>query len=60
MTGTATAGIPVVFPGEQLTEHAMQILRSVLESGGRITGAADSKLQQLRVIIDDAVSLGDI
>ena len=53
------AGIPIVFPGEVLTEHALQILRSVMESGGRITGATDSKLQQLCVIIHDAVSLGE-
>jgi arginine/lysine/ornithine decarboxylase len=43
-------GIPVLFPGELISEDAVQSLRHVLDAGGLITGCADPTLQTLQVI----------
>lgn len=43
-------GIPVVAPGEMITDEAVGQLKAVLEAGGIITGAADSALSTLVVM----------
>jgi arginine decarboxylase len=43
-------GIPVLMPGEVITEAAIEFLRQVLEAGGVVSGCADANLQTLRVV----------
>lgn len=43
-------GIPVLMPGEQVTESAIAMLKTVLNSGGFIAGCSDPSLGTLRVI----------
>jgi arginine decarboxylase len=43
-------GIPVLFPGEVVTEGAIAYLQQVIAAGGRVTGCADSHLRTLNVI----------
>lgn len=43
-------GVPVLFPGEVLTQRALDVLQDVLCAGGVITGPEDSSLQTLRVV----------
>ena len=43
-------GIPVLLPGEQITEAAIVDLQEVLAAGGLISGCADSSLKTLRVV----------
>ncbi len=43
-------GIPVLLPGEQITEDAIANLQQILAAGGMISGCADSTLETLRVV----------
>jgi arginine decarboxylase len=43
-------GIPVLFPGEVVTERAIAYLQQVIAAGGMITGCADSHLRTLSVV----------
>lgn len=43
-------GIPVLMPGEYITQDALNALQYVLKSGGFITGCTDPTLQTLRVV----------
>ena len=43
-------GVPAVCPGERLTPEVVRLMRSVLQSGGKITGASDESLATIRVI----------
>jgi arginine/lysine/ornithine decarboxylase len=43
-------GIPVLMPGEIITQESIDYLRDVLAAGGTITGCSDSSLQTLEVI----------
>jgi len=43
-------GIPVLAPGEQVTAHAVEVLRQAQAAGVRIAYAADSTLSHLRVV----------
>lgn len=46
-------GVPVLFPGEVVTDAAMQLLRRTLAQGGCVTGASDATLDTLLVLADD-------
>ena len=43
-------GVPVLFPGEEITREAIGSLRLALEMGGSITGASDKTLQTILVL----------
>ena len=43
-------GIPVLMPGEIITQEALQYLQQVLASGGKITGCSDPRLQTLKIV----------
>lgn len=43
-------GIPVLLPGEQITESAIEQLQAVLHAGGSISGCADLSLRTLKVV----------
>ena len=43
-------GIPVLLPGEQITEAAIANLQEIFAFGGMISGCADSSLKTLRVV----------
>ena len=43
-------GIPVLLPGEQITEAAIVNLQEIFAFGGMISGCADSSLKTLRVV----------
>ncbi len=43
-------GIPVLLPGERITENAIRLLQTVLNSGGLISGCSDSTLNTLKVV----------
>ncbi len=43
-------GIPVLAPGERITEEVLEYLRFAQEKGCQITGAEDSSLQTIRVV----------
>ena len=43
-------GIPIIMPGEQITENAIVYLQQIVAAGGMLTGCADSNLQIMRVI----------
>lgn len=43
-------GIPVLMPGERITQTAIDDLQQVLASGGMISGCADPDLKTLKVI----------
>lgn len=43
-------GIPVVIPGERITQAALEGLRQAVDLGGMVTGGADPQLGMLRVI----------
>src|SRR3954468_15412869 len=45
-------GIPAVAPGELYTEENVSYLQAFVEAGGFVEGAADPKLQKLRVVAD--------
>jgi arginine/lysine/ornithine decarboxylase len=52
-SSVVNAGIPVVFPGEVLTGEALRYLKSVVDDDGRITGATDSSLTEVMVIVNE-------
>ncbi|MEG3841994.1 aminotransferase class I/II-fold pyridoxal phosphate-dependent enzyme [Microcoleus sp. herbarium14] len=43
-------GIPVLMPGEIITQEALEYLQHILAGGGKITGCSDPKLQTLKVV----------
>jgi len=43
-------GIPILFPGEVITQEAIHSLHQILANGGVLTGCADSDLGSLSVI----------
>ena len=43
-------GIPVLMPGEIITQEALKYLLQILAGGGKITGCSDSSLQSLKVV----------
>ena len=43
-------GVPVLCPGERLTEAVMGYIRRGLVQGRRVTGAADAALREIRII----------
>jgi arginine decarboxylase len=45
-------GIPAVAPGELYTDENVSYLEAFVEAGGFVEGAADPKLQKLRVVAD--------
>lgn len=45
-------GIPVLLPGERVTEAAIAYLQEVQKAGGRITGCADASLATLQVVLE--------
>ncbi len=52
-------GIPVLCPGEVITQEIYTYLMNVLDSGARINGQSDSRLQTIKVLEDaPAVSQG--
>lgn len=46
-------GIPVVLPGEELTEPVLRYLRSGVEAGMNLPDAADTQLETVRVVAED-------
>jgi arginine/lysine/ornithine decarboxylase len=46
-------GVPVLFPGEAISAAAVQLLQQTVQAGGTVTGAADSSLQTLLVVVDE-------
>lgn len=44
-------GIPILMPGEVITQEAINYLREVLSCGGVITGCSDDSLETIKVII---------
>lgn len=46
-------GVPVVFPGEQFSQEAVELLQATLAEGGVVTGASDPQLQTVLVIAAD-------
>ena len=43
-------GIPVLMPGEIITQEALEYLLQILAGGGKITGCSEPKLQTLKVV----------
>jgi arginine/lysine/ornithine decarboxylase len=43
-------GIPILLPGERITKDAVVLLKSVLQSGGFISGCSDPTLNTLKVL----------
>lgn len=43
-------GIPILLPGEAITEDAIASLQKIVDAGGFVSGCADDSLQTLRVI----------
>lgn len=43
-------GVPAIVPGEVYTNEIVQQLQSVVQMGGKVTGAADETLRTLNVI----------
>jgi arginine decarboxylase len=43
-------GIPLILPGEKITEEAIAQLQQIQTSGGLITGCEDSSLRKLKVM----------
>jgi arginine/lysine/ornithine decarboxylase len=43
-------GIPILFPGEVVTEEAIAYLQQVIAAGGVVTGCADRHLRTLNVV----------
>lgn len=50
-------GIPVLLPGEIVTQHGIQLLKTVLDAGGSVSGASDNTLSTIRVIDETATNL---
>lgn len=45
-------GIPVLMPGETITENAIAYLQQVINCGGEVTGCSDTTLETMLVIND--------
>jgi lysine decarboxylase len=45
-------GIPVLIPGEVITEEAINYLQQVMKLGGMISGCQDDSLEQFQVIVE--------
>jgi arginine/lysine/ornithine decarboxylase len=43
-------GVPVLAPGEEVTDEIVEYLQQFVEAGGFVEGAADQALEQLRVV----------
>jgi arginine/lysine/ornithine decarboxylase len=43
-------GIPVIMPGEMITQASIETLQQVLKLGGIITGATDPELKTIQII----------
>ena len=43
-------GVPAVYPGERMSKEVLEVLRNVMECGGKVVGAADGSFQTLRVL----------
>ena len=43
-------GIPVLLPGARITQEAIVLLKSILQSGGFVTGCSDPTLNTLKVL----------
>lgn len=43
-------GIPILLPGEKVTRPAIEFLKTVLNTGGFVTGGADGTYQTLKVV----------
>jgi arginine decarboxylase len=50
-------GIPVLCPGEVITQEIYNYLMSVLDSGARINGQSDGRLQTIKVLEDNPSAL---
>ena len=48
-------GVPLVCPGEVVTQAVMDICQQVQHSGGKVTGASDASLRSLSVICRSSV-----
>eukprot|EP00884_Botryococcus_braunii_P006911 jgi/Botrbrau1/16220/Bobra.0066s0006.1 len=46
-------GIPAVFPGELISQDALNLLENVLAAGGKVTGAGDPTLQTVSVLAEE-------
>eukprot|EP00955_Chlamydomonas_euryale_P026447 278994-Chlamydomonas_euryale.AAC.1 len=46
-------GVPALIPGEVVSEQALAVLCTALAGGGAVTGAADSSLETLLVVLDE-------
>ncbi|EFJ51454.1 hypothetical protein VOLCADRAFT_87775 [Volvox carteri f. nagariensis] len=44
-------GVPVLFPGERITDLALEVLSSTLAGGGAVTGARDGTLETIQVVV---------
>lgn len=49
-------GIPILLPGEIITQHGIQFLKAVLNAGGCVSGTEDDTLSTIRVIDEDVMS----
>jgi arginine/lysine/ornithine decarboxylase len=43
-------GVPLVFPGELVTQEAINALRAAKAAGGYVTGASDPTLETLLIL----------
>lgn len=44
-------GVPVAFPGERFTSEALHLLSEAIRLGGTVSGAQDSTLETVGVIV---------
>jgi arginine/lysine/ornithine decarboxylase len=44
-------GIPLLYPGEQITDEVLHILKQLADQGAKCQGVQDAKLQTLRVLL---------
>jgi arginine/lysine/ornithine decarboxylase len=44
-------GIPVIVPGEVITQEALDYVRAVLQGGGIVTGASDTSFASINVVV---------
>ena len=49
-------GVPVLCPGEQITEEALRQLQEALDVGGVVTGASDSTLQTILTVATEGTA----
>lgn len=46
-------GIPVIVPGERVTQTAVDAIKAVLDAGGSVSGAADESLSTIRCVCEE-------